>query len=88
MLISAKGLQWSTVAALSGLLSGCTLPSQPVDPPIGLRVDDGVVSAIVPSCPGEMVSGIEVLPRDPDREAPEAWSGEGLRVDQGGGDCS
>lgn len=57
------------------LLTGCFLPGDPEGVLIGIRVDDGVVSAYLPLCPGERVTGAEAS--DPRGDGRVLWTGKG-----------
>ena len=55
-------------------LAGCVLPGDPVGPPGGVRVDDGVVSAVVRFCEGDEVVGVEAWDA---RRSEVVWSATG-----------
>lgn len=74
-----------TVAGLL-LLPGCALPTVPNRPPIGIRQDSGVVSVVVPICPGDAVKSASIT-RMAAVSAPadEAWQATGFVGDQSRG---
>jgi len=62
------------------VVAGCGLvPSDPELPPVGVRQDAGILSVIVPVCPGDPVRSASVVEFFADREADAAsWSATGF----------
>jgi hypothetical protein len=71
-----KGFAWQRGTTLAmgplatvSLVAGCALvPSGPEVPPVGVRQDAGILSVIVPACPGDQVRSASVAKLLADRE--------------------
>jgi hypothetical protein len=65
----------SAVAALSCLvLAGCFVPGDPEGPPVGLRVEQGVLVVYLPLCSGEKVVSGHI--DNPNGGGKPFWTGE------------
>jgi len=64
----------------------CTacLPSQPNTPPVGIRMNAGVIELALPLCEGEIIESAKLIPNDPDRELDPVWSAEQFKGDPTG----
>lgn len=78
----------AAVAVLLLGCAGCGL-SDPVRPPAGVRLDDGVLMVLIQEC-GEIVQAARVIPIESASESPPVWSasgflgnGEAMRFDAG-----
>ena len=73
-MLKRRPLSAGMLATMCVVLAGCFAPGDPEGVPVGLRVDDGVISMYVPLCPGERVtSGNIDLPQG---NGKRVWSGE------------
>jgi hypothetical protein len=89
-----KGSAWRRGTALTlgplatvSLIAGCALvPSDPEVPPVGVRQDAGILSVIVPVCPGDEVRLASVVKFLADRQPDGAsWSATGFKGDRSPG---
>lgn len=72
-----------TAAVLVTLLAGCGLfPSDPREPPLALRVDDGTISVLIPHCGDEKVVSAAIYDNGASSTSPAIWSASGY-VDGG-----
>ena len=77
MLTRVRLLSLATIAVL--LLSSCALlPSDPVPAPIGLRMDGGVISFILPTCATNLPISVEVAPAPQGTFSPPVWTASGF----------
>ncbi|NTW39414.1 MAG: hypothetical protein HGA44_05925 [Cellulomonadaceae bacterium] len=78
-LVPLSAMLFCTAAALGG----CGyLPSDPESPPVGIRLDDGVLSVVVPRCADDAVLSAAVWARSEASSPPPRWTGSGFRGDQ------
>lgn len=68
------------VAVAAALLGGC-VPSDPERPPMGLRLDNGVLSVLVPECASSDPISAEVRPVSGSTFPPAIWESSGFRGD-------
>jgi hypothetical protein len=69
------------------VVAGCgILPTEPVLPPVGVRLDNGVLSVIVPICPNDSVRSASVSRMAAESIPSDApWSATGFTGDQSRG---
>lgn len=68
------------VALLLGALAGC-VPSDPEGPPVGLRMDEGTLSVIIPNCPLDVPVSAEVIPLSSETFSSPVWTASGFHGD-------
>ena len=66
------------------MLSGCFM-SDPVQPPVGVRQEGGVLSIIVPDCPGDAVKSANIVRFSAESIPDDSWSATGFTGDRSGG---
>lgn len=65
------------------VLGGCGgLPSDPERPPMGIRLDDGVLSVLVAGCPDDAILSAEVSATSETSFPPPSWTASGFRGEQ------
>ncbi|WP_265520348.1 hypothetical protein [Oerskovia flava] len=84
LMASRRSVLAPCLAGVAAALLAACLPVLPEQQPVGLRVDGGVISAVIPSCPGDAVLRAVVTPADPNIELQAAWSAEELLTDASG----
>jgi hypothetical protein len=75
---------WSLAAVAVAAACGL-VPSRPEAPPIGIRQDAGILSVIVPACPGDQVRSASIVKLLTHRKPDATWSATNFKGTQGKG---
>lgn len=81
-MLIGRGIYALIGAVLMGMISGCW--STPVQVPLGVRADGGVLSFVLPVCFEDQITEAMVTPMDEETFPPPVWQAHGLLGDPSG----